>query len=242
MRVLGACCSDKGNTRRENQDSIVFLQRKLENHQISLMAVCDGIGGLSCGEIASGMVVQGIREWFGYISEWLTPEIINGDILFSHLKDAAETWNERVLEYRIANSIEMGTTMSLILVVDERYMIIQVGDSRIYSYKEGLLKQLTLDASVTRFRDGKIRKYLDNYMGKDSALWFSESAGRIESSDLLLICSDGLYHNLLPNDLEFDGPGAIKEEMLEKKCLELIQLMMKRGETDNISAGLLYVT
>ncbi len=241
MRLFGACASDKGSVRSVNQDSIVFLGHRIKTHCLAVLAICDGIGGLSCGEEASRMVKSGIEKWIDSIMEWLTPENIDENILFSHIKDAAEQWNNDVFDYSAVNSINTGTTMSLLMVVDDRFQIIQVGDSRVYGMKDGIMSQLTVDASVTKIKDGKPKAYLENYMGKKAELWFSEMSGKIEEGTLFVVCSDGLYHHLSAEDLEMKPSDMRNERRLEEKCRSLIETMIERGETDNISVGLLFV-
>lgn len=238
MKLFGACASDIGCRRKVNQDSIVFLSDNINGRIISVVAVCDGIGGLDSGEVASAMVVSGIREWFSGIMTWLDEKSFEPELLFSHLKDAAEEWNEAVFDYQAVNSVEMGTTMSILLIADTSYYILQVGDSRIYSYYGEELRQLTVDATVTRMKGEVTKQYLCNYMGMKAELEFTEAFGSIAPDMLFVVCSDGFYHNLLPTDLCFKNGIRKNERKLEDKCTELIGEMIKRGETDNISVAL----
>ncbi len=241
MKLTGACATDRGSTREINQDSIVYLTYNIKDHWLAIMAVCDGIGGLSSGETASQMVVSGIKRWFDGITEWITSETIQSDVLFAHIKDAAESWNEEIFDWNILNNVKTGTTMSLIFIVDTSFLIIQVGDSRVYSYRNNSFDQLTVDASITKLKNGKPKPYLCNYMGKDQELWFSEFTGQVEDECIFIVCSDGLYHNLRTEDIALICSGLLKQEVLEESCRRLIDLMTERGETDNISVGLLYV-
>lgn len=63
--------------------------------------------------------------------------------------------------------------MSLFMLVRNYYFIIQVGDSRVYLYREKRLHQLTVDASTTKLKNGRMKQYLNNYLGKSDELWFS---------------------------------------------------------------------
>ena len=134
MKLFGACATDVGCRRKVNQDSIIFLSDNINGRIISVVAVCDGVGGLESGEIASAIVIRGVRKWFDGIMEWLDESLFEPELLFSHLKDAAEAWNEEVFDYKVVNSVEMGTTMSILLIADTSYYVLQVGDSRVYSY------------------------------------------------------------------------------------------------------------
>ncbi|MCR5330126.1 MAG: serine/threonine-protein phosphatase [Lachnospiraceae bacterium] len=237
MKLFGACATDVGCRRKVNQDSIIFLSDNINGRIISVVAVCDGVGGLESGEIASAIVIRGVRKWFDGVMEWLDESLFEPELLFSHLKDAAEAWNEEVFDYKVVNSVEMGTTMSILLIADTSYYVLQVGDSRVYSYFGNELRQLTVDASVTRIKGEVTKQYLSNYMGMKAELDFTEAYGNIEPEMLFVVCSDGFYHNLLPEDLDFKQGVRKNEKKLEAKCTELIGEMIKRGETDNISVA-----
>lgn len=116
--------------------------------------------------MASSLAVARIEAWFNEITEWIDIAGVDGELLFSHMKDLAEECNLLVRECRTARGMEMGTTLSMLMIVRNTYYIIQVGDSRVYRYNDGVLEQLTVDASVTRIKNGRMKSYLDNYLGK----------------------------------------------------------------------------
>ena len=65
MRVKACICTDIGNTRDINQDSALIKVANTKNHgRISLIAVCDGMGGLSKGEVASCKAIRTLESWF----------------------------------------------------------------------------------------------------------------------------------------------------------------------------------
>jgi serine/threonine protein phosphatase PrpC len=239
MKLSGGCVTYIGNTRKVNQDAIIYRTISSGKNSFSLLAVCDGIGGLEHGEIASDIVAQSIGRWYEEVSEWLDIDSVEPDVLYAHLKDAAEAWNAAVCDYRSARQINTGTTMSLLMIIRKYYYIIQVGDSRVYCYQDGVLNQLTVDASVTRLKDGRMKTYLDNFMGKTEELWFTSYNGIIRPGDLFLVCSDGFYHRLQDKDVEMLRQSARTPKKIEEECGTLIDTMMERGETDNISVGII---
>lgn len=241
MKLIGACATDIGTTREVNQDAILYRVAGKGANQFAVLAVCDGIGGLDRGEIASGIVMQGINAWYDDVMTWIDIETMEAAVLYAHLKDMADQLNNAVWEYREENGIHTGTTMSLLMIIRNSYYIIQVGDSRVYSFYEGELYQLTVDASVSRLKDGRMKSYLDNYMGKDSELWFSTACGEIRKDEMFLACSDGLYHRLSQEDVQDLYNSMVNDKKAEAMCEELIKRMMERGERDNISAGAIRV-
>lgn len=227
-----------GNTRKTNQDAIILRCTQREGQYFMVLAVCDGIGGLEQGEAASSMTVQRISQWYDGILEWLDIETAEAEILNAHLKDLAEDCNRLVKRYQELHRVNTGTTMSLLMIFRDRFYIVQAGDSRIYRYREGGLEQLTRDDTVTRVKNGRIRLYLDNYLGKQETLWFTCAGGTLQKDDILLVCSDGLYHYLQPEDLRQVEKNIRRQKKIEAACRQLIDRMLERGERDNITIGL----
>lgn len=235
MRIFGGKSTYVGTVREINQDCVVYESTSQNGDTFTLLAVCDGIGGLEKGEVASAIVAEEIKKWYRSICAWIDISEADSSIIFSHLKDAAEEWNRMVYDYQLQNNIRMGTTMSLLMILRNTYYIIQVGDSRVYLYKNRELSQLTIDASVSRLKNGRMKQYLDNFVGKAEELWFTSLVGTIEDGNLFLVCSDGLYHHLKDNDLEKSFSLCLDGKS-DDECSRLIDEMMSRGETDNISA------
>lgn len=241
MRLVAGYKSDIGKTRKNNQDAVALrtLEKKGENFVV--LAVCDGIGGLEHGEIASNLVISRIETWFEEITEWLDIKKVDSEILFSHMKDLAEECNALVRECRVIKGIEMGTTLSLLMIIRNTYYIIQVGDSRVYCYNNGMLEQLTVDASVTRMKNGRMKSYLDNYVGKQDELWFTCAIGNVTEWDIFIVCSDGFYHRLLPNDIQQYERKLHKLKTVNEACEELVNRILDRGERDNVTVGIVAV-
>lgn len=241
MKLTGGCATYVGNTRKVNQDAILYRSSEKDGWYFTVLAVCDGVGGLEKGELASALVVRQANAWYERILQWLDIPTADPDVLYAHVKDAAEEWNREVCEYRERNRIQTGTTLSLLLLLRDKYYTLQVGDSRIYRFGENDWEQLTVDASVTQMKNGKMKTYLDNYMGKTRDLWFTSSGGAVRDGDLFLVCSDGLYHHLQPEDIREIRGGIRDEKGVKAVCEGLIEKMMERGERDNISAGIVIV-
>ena len=147
MKLVTGYKSDRGNTRKVNQDAVVLKQISYRGKSFIILAVCDGIGGLEHGEVASALAVRRIEEWFDEVAGWLDIIETDGELVYSHLKDLAEECNELVRECRVTMQMETGSTMSLLMVLRDTYYIIQVGDSRVYRYRGRVLEQLTEDAA-----------------------------------------------------------------------------------------------
>lgn len=241
MTVIGGKATDTGVARQNNQDAVVYHSLEQRGQYFIVGAVCDGIGGLEHGEAASGLIQQCIDSWFAEVSRWIRISEMEGELLFSNLKDAAESWNLQLMEMAQQQALRTGTTMSLLMILREEYYFLQVGDSRIYCCRDEL-QQLTVDAVTTGMKNGRVKNYLNNFMGKQESLYFTSGQGKIAEKELFLICSDGLYHYLTPEDM-----AQAKQRLLgrgaepDRECRTLVEAMMGRGETDNISACLIMV-
>lgn len=241
MKLVGGYATCVGNTRKINQDAVLFRSTEREGQYFILLAVCDGIGGLEQGEVASSLVVSLASQWYESVMGWMDIGGINPEILSAHLKDAAEEWNRSVCEYRNLQHVNMGTTLSLIMIIKNRYYIIHVGDSRVYLYRRRKLFQLTRDAIIIQMKNGRRKTYLENFMGREGELRFTLSEGKICKGDLFLVCSDGFYHCLDSGDVRRLYKNTGDEGRLNAGCRELIDDMIRRGERDNISVGAIRV-
>ena len=234
MKIRGGSASDIGSVRTVNQDAVCYRYFKQGKETLVLCAVCDGVGGLEHGEIASAFRGGCMEEWFEELISWLDILGMESDVLFSHLKDAVECWNEDLCQMCQNENLKTGSTLSLLLLARHRAYIIHVGDSRVYRYHGGRLEQLTMDDSVARLKTGQMKSYLNNYMGKQERLWFQALEGNAEKGDIFVVCSDGFYHHLVESDIE-----AVHEKCWKKNpdgfCSDMIRVMMERGEKDNIS-------
>ena len=142
MHLAVAAGSDVGRIRKGNEDSYYADANK---HR-GLFIVADGMGGHAAGEVASRMAV----------------EIISGDLAdlndlesahaFEKVAHAIHHANRRIFERTIQEreKLGMGTTASVLVLADERFIIGHIGDSRIYLFRDGALRQLTHDHSVVQ--------------------------------------------------------------------------------------------
>lgn len=233
--TIGGCATDIGAVRSVNQDAILYRTVEQSGQRFVLGVICDGIGGLEHGEIASHCVCQAAEQWFDNVAEWINIRTIQTDILLAHFKDAVEEWNGQVRDIIKLQKIHTGTTMSAIMILRNEFYMIHVGDSRIYQYRKQL-QQITMDESIAKVQNGKMKLYLDNYLGKQDELTFKEYKGKVDNGDVFLYGSDGFYHQMQESDV-FNIKFEITKKAPETVCRELIEKMIQRGETDNISIG-----
>lgn len=237
-KLLSGCISDKGNFRKKNQDRVVCLIRKKGKKTFAAACVCDGIGSFEMSEIASKLVTDGIKNWFVDM-ERRCDGISNKEIL-DDLEDTICELNELACEYQDKNNISIGCTMSLMLFIDKEYFIFHVGDSRIYSVKDSMY-QLTTDEVVQKNKEGKLKSYLANYIGKSRELWLNKGKGIMQSKELFILGSDGLFKLLCFADIDKTKTKLRSDKDIAAMSRKIIKTVQERGEKDNVSCILVYM-
>ncbi len=186
-------------------------------------AVADGMGGYEGGEIASEIVIRSFAQFIKNLNH-------SKDDILTALKEWAVSANKLVLDSAALRTEleEMGTTFIALIWRNENLWLINVGDSRCYRYRQGVLKQLSVDHSE-RNRTGNAdlpSNLIYNYMGNHPDDFISDVVSlKPMDGDIYLLCSDGL------SDLvDFDNI----EEAIEYPH-QLLQLALQAGGKDNIT-------
>lgn len=237
MKLSLGCVTDKGKFRSKNQDRIMCKRKILENHTIAVACVCDGIGSFSESEIASQMMINGINSWFDGIIEYF-PKVMGTEQLVDDLEFTIRELNELVYENSRQRNTGIGCTMSLMLVMDWEYWIFHVGDSRIYCLRD-MLFNMTQDEVILKHINGRDKTFLVNYIGKDRTLVLNRYHGCANREEIFILGTDGLYKKLIYEDVQVWLEALDCDEAVERFCSQLVTLMIKRGEKDNISCAVL---
>ncbi len=240
MVVFTGCITDKGSYKKKNQDRAVCHVGGDKKAPWLVACVCDGIGSFAQSEIAAEMVTNGITNWF-HGMEKLYPKKLNEDTLLEDLEMTLRELNELVCEYRGENAIDIGCTMSVLLLLGRNYYIFHAGDSRIYLVRGGLY-QITRDEVCMVEKDGRMKSLLANYIGRNPQLWMSKLGDAVQEGDMLLMGSDGLFKRLVYKDVADCAGGIKNDKKAQKACEALLQTVMGRGETDNISCIMIYIS
>ena len=133
VRLLHAARTDVGMIRSGNEDSFAVDVSEARG----VFMVADGMGGHAAGEVASEMAVQIVLRELGGVQDLHAPDA--GPRIGAALKHANRSIHDRTITE--VDKQGMGTTASVLLVSSERYMIGQVGDSRVYLLRDGALAQ-----------------------------------------------------------------------------------------------------
>lgn len=243
--------TDVGIKKDTNQDSVLMKVARTDYGKVLFAAICDGMGGLAKGELASATLVRMLSKWF----EEEFPDLLYQGLSLEDLKkswgDLVYRANDKIGSYGRLSHVNLGTTMVALLIVGHVYYIVNVGDSRVYLLKDELV-QITKDQTVIqREMDlGKLtweearrdprRNVLLQCVGASEVIVPDYYTGNVESGSIFLVCSDGFRHVLSQEEMyEYLSPYRLfNEQAMLESLVYLTDLDKYRQETDNISAAL----
>ena len=135
--------------RENNQDHILYVNRKEAGHETGLFLVADGMGGLACGMETSGYIVQEFLRWWEQDVSWMFAYGKTSDEDILELLDQ-EIWdiNQEILKFTRETGQRTGSTLSLLFIMDGKYYIKHLGDSRIYRSHSDRIRQITEDQTT----------------------------------------------------------------------------------------------
>jgi serine/threonine protein phosphatase PrpC len=250
-----AARTDVGCVRERNEDAhlvadlgagrrgvLADVERHEPGARGSLFAVCDGMGGAAAGDYASALAVDVL---YGEMREAPEP---GGDVAVAArlLRRAVRAANLRLWQESQASTRRrgMGTTVSAALTCGDHVVLAQVGDSRAYLWRAGVLTQVTRDQSVVSalVNAGRLTpEEAKSFAGSNVILQAVGVADDVEVSlslvelrrgDTLLVCSDGLHHPVGDEGLAelfaaHDDLGGLAAGLVERA--------RARGGPDNIT-------
>lgn len=254
MRYMSAAHTDVGISKEKNQDSFCLETAKTTRGNVAFCILCDGMGGLQAGELASSFLVNAFARWF----ENELPDSLQGGVDFKKIenrwRDIAKEQAAKIMEYGRAHGYSkgIGTTLTAVLVYEGSYIYIQVGDSRMYQLgaemtqitadqtliaREIAQKRLTEEQAKTDSR----RSVLLQCIGATREVSPEIGTGSLAAGEELMLCSDGFRHEISSDEIfGVLAPSLMNDERTMKKSLvDLVNLNKNRGERDNITVLLL---
>jgi serine/threonine protein phosphatase PrpC len=204
-----------------------------------LLAVSDGMGGLEAGEVASGIVVSSL---VGALEEATSGATSREDIT-----GAVEAAHRDVCVEACRRGVDMGATLTAVYLRGTAAYVAEVGDSRAYLIRAGLITQLTKDQSYVQMlvdtgavtpeqaQDFPQRNVILQAMGSPPNLTVALGRLELRSLDCLLLCSDGLTTKVsddVMRDVVLSSPD------LSTARDRLVDLANERGGEDNTTVVL----
>ena len=236
---------------RDNQEDFFDVsdlndKKKVDENGVWAV-IADGMGGLDIGEKASKVAVKVfMRE----------QEVLEtSEPIPKRLKRAAQVANTAVYDcaFNEQGEVDLGTTLVAAVVKDEKLFWVSVGDSRIYLFREGVLKQLNRDhiykyhlmkdvekGIITKKEadNHPERAYLTSHMGLPELPEIDQNLEPLllKAGDRILLCSDGLSNTLSDDEIKlyFSKNDQFKAEEMVKQAL-----IRKNRFQDNITVIIL---
>jgi protein phosphatase len=232
--------TDIGKVRETNEDVALALTNRGGD---VLLLVCDGMGGQAHGDLAARIASDYLKDSFEAKNSFFTMGTARLWLTY-HIKQA----NRLIYEEAVRNprAKEMGTTLTIVLLVDNQLAIANIGDSRAYLVGKTGLEQATEDQTYVDFlfRSGKITKdemkthpqkhVLLNALGLNPTISFDLQI-RDHKQERIMVCSDGLYNNI--SDIELLTVLA-SSDTAAQKCEALVRIANSNGGTDNIALAI----
>ncbi|MBQ6413394.1 MAG: serine/threonine-protein phosphatase [Ruminococcus sp.] len=254
MSFLATVHTDAGIGKENNQDSALQIEARTDFGDVMLSVVCDGMGGLAKGEVASATVIEAFGEWF----EKELPKLIHLEdverMIFGEWEELILDCNQKISAYADELRIKMGTTLNAILFLRGRYYIANVGDSRAYLLSDGLY-QLTKDQTlVQREVDmGRLtaekaavsprRNILLQCVGASPIVTPDYYSGSFAAGQVYMQCSDGFRHVVTGEEIYryLNTQELTDERKMADNAVYLTELNKNRQEKDNITVLLVKV-
>lgn len=253
MNYIISAVTDIGITKKTNQDSFLGRIYDTSMGKVAFGIMCDGMGGLSNGELASATVVSGYQQWVeNRLPELLSNGSLSDEVVSSDWIQIATTCNETIKQYGRKIGSNLGTTLCAILLVGNRYYIINVGDSRAYLLNNSV-NVLTKDQTVVarEVELGKLtpeqaavdprRSVLLQCIGASDVVYPDMFFGNVEPNSVFFLCTDGFRHEISTEEIYAClNPNVLTgTDVMQNNITYLIEACKQRDEHDNISVLLI---
>lgn len=252
LRLVSGYQSHPGQVRENNEDSLIVLQLAglQEDETLPVLgcyAVADGVGGAALGELASRAALKRLATYI--MQQIFTPLLLEDPTVQTDLSDVLKASirnaDQAILDLQQEmDESSMGCTLTTLLVHNQQALVGNVGDSRTYLLRDGVLKPITRDHSlVARLVEQGLIQPEEAYTHHHRSVIYRSlgSLGEadvdvfdlgLERGDRLLLCSDGLWEKV--------HAPLLEEILLERHdpqftCDHLVDLANLAGGDDNIS-------
>ncbi len=230
-----------GRKRKNNQDTVgIFLNQE----DVSLAIVADGMGGHQAGDTASNLLVTNLG------ASWEQTVLSERDAVVDWLLTYIQKENTAIFQKGLNNPalFGMGTTIVAAIMLEKELILAHVGDSRAYLIRDNHISQLTEDHSLVNelVKAGEItaemaathprRNVLTRSVGMPEEVEVDISFVAVSEGDKVLLCSDGLTNMLSDNDIK---DIVLETTPLDDRVRTLIDEANEAGGSDNITVLLI---
>ena len=248
MNFIVSATTDIGLTKKTNQDSYSIRVYNTSQGKVVLAILCDGMGGLAKGEVASASLVSAFCKWAeSKLGTVLQSNSTDVDIRNEWLGIVKE-YNKKIKAYGQNLGINLGTTLTAMLLTESKYYVINVGDTRAYEIYGGVrvitkdqtvvareveLGNLTLEQAAVDPR----RSVLLQCVGASEDVYPDFFFGDVKQNAVYMLCSDGFRHEITEQEIyQYLNAAVMNDADTMKRNMDfLIELNKQRQERDNIS-------
>jgi protein phosphatase len=249
--------TDVGRTREHNEDAFIVVDLSADNASLqaevrthvagargTLFMVADGLGGAAAGEIASELAVTTVHEEMR--SRWVNGPRADAEAFATAIKGSAETANNRIFAYALEHPENrgLGTTATIAGLLGDTLFLAQVGDSRAYLIRDGVVRQITKDQSLMQrlIEAGELtpdeaerserRNIILQALGPEPTVKIDLTYQKVRRGDTLILCTDGLSGLVKKDEI---GEVVASQTDLVEVCRDLIDRANENGGPDNIT-------
>lgn len=251
MNFIISANTDVGIVKSTNQDSLTSMVINTSQGRMAFAVLCDGMGGLEKGEVASASVINAFRSWAMNDLPLLCSKPLEADTIRSQWESIIWNQNRTIKTYGARQGVRLGTTVVVMLLTQDRYYIMNVGDSRAYELTTGI-RQITEDQTfvareVALGRMTPEQALVDNRrnvllqcVGASDVVYPDMFTGDVQVNAVYMLCSDGFRHEITDEEVfSMLQPGVLFDEnTMQQNTISLIELNKQRQERDNISVAL----
>lgn len=251
MNSFYAYHTDIGIKKKTNQDSLLIKQAATESGNILLMIICDGMGGLDKGEVASASMIGAFNRWFEEQMPYTLAQENPKQIIQREWDEIVQSMNLKITNYGVMKGIQLGTTVTAMLLLENgEYLIGHVGDTRVYHISDTSLTILTTDQTfiAREIEEGRMtpeeaiqdprRNMLLQCVGASQHVDVAFVEGQAVAGDIYMLCCDGFRHVITEEEIAANlNPGVCDSaDAARNQLVYLTETNKQRGEVDNISA------
>lgn len=244
-QVTVACKTDLGRVRENNEDKFEYYIPEDDATLATrgqIFVVCDGMGGHAAGQIASELTAK------TFIDVYLNHPSADATVAMEAGVVAAHRYVADVGRAVPARR-GMGTTLSVLILLQDKAYTVQVGDSRIYRLRQGELLQLTHDHTWVdeAIRNGMLRPedaenhpykhVLTRAVGTEQDVKCDIEAHDLITGDTFLLCSDGLINHVTDDEIG----TVLRKTGASEAVWKLVGQALLGGGSDNCTVMIVRV-
>jgi len=214
MNFLSTSFTHRGGVREHNEDAF------LENPEVGVWVVADGMGGYQAGDVASQLTCDAVAREIDRVGK---------DMSVYGLQDALCQANDQIRHYgtEVLSGQTLGSTVVALMVQGGRYHLFWAGDSRCYRVREGNITQVSRDHSQvadmveqgllepSEAESHPLSHVITRALGVDDNISLDYLSGDARAGDMFLLCSDGVSKEFSTEELGgFVGDGQIEDANL----------------------------